>query len=111
MNKRFKYDVIGDELSIESAAVQAALALDSSAKIAEQQRDAAGLLGAAEAWMKLADFLAALRDAEDKKGPEKKEHDVPMGFQAAKVELDDDAVSNVIIEDEEIILEEEECTK
>lgn len=77
---RAKYEPIGDELTIEVAAVQSALALDACATIAEQQRDHAGLLRAGEAWMKLADFLAALRDAEDKR-PEKKQEKVPMGFQ------------------------------
>lgn len=105
---RAKYSPIDDELSIEIAAVQSALALDASASIAEQQRDAAGLLRAGEAWLKLADFLAALRDAEDKR-PDKKNNEVKMGFQPhAEIEIDEDAVGVVKIEDGEIILEEEE---
>lgn len=105
---RAKYSPIDDELSIEIAAVQSALALDASASIAEQQRDAAGLLRAGEAWLKLADFLAALRDAEDKR-PDKKNNEVKMGFQPhSEIEIDEDAVGVVKIEDGEIILEEEE---
>jgi hypothetical protein len=84
---RAKYELIGEELSIHTAAAQAAYALDSSATIAEQQRDQAGLLAVADSWMKLADFLAALRESEAKLPGEKKEK-TPFGF-SSKVDLTD----------------------
>lgn len=99
--KLTKYPPIGEALTIESAAVQAAYALDSSASIAESQRDQAGMLAVGEAWMKLADFLAALQDAEDKK-PEKKQTKVPLGFQPPTVEKSDND------DDDEETLEEKD---
>lgn len=83
---RAKYEPIGEELNINTAAVQAAYALDSSATIAEQQRDHAGMLAVGEAWMKLADFLVALRDA-DSKLPDKEKK--PFGFQSKQADLTD----------------------
>lgn len=90
---RVKYEPIGDELSIQTAAVQAAYALDSSATMAEQQRDAGKMLAVGEAWMKLADFLAALRDADSKHAD--KSETVKMGFQPhieVADQADDDAI-------------------
>lgn len=99
---RTKYECIGEELSIQTAAVQAAYALDSSATMAEQQRDHAGMLGVAEAWMKLADFLAALRDADDKHAAEKKGENVKMGFQPMLADQDDDELIELETEDEDV---------
>lgn len=85
---RAKYVLIGEELSIHTAAAQAAYALDSSATIAEQHRDQAGLLAVADSWMKLADFLAALRESEAKLPGEKKQK-TPFGFTPQVVDLTD----------------------
>lgn len=97
---KIKYEIIGEQLTIETAAVQAAYALDVSATIAESQRDQAGLLAVADAWMKLADFLAALRDAEDKR-PEKKQQNVKMGFQPSSEPAEQDDENEITVEDEE----------
>lgn len=100
-----RYEPIGEELTIETAAVQAAISLDVAATIAERQSDAATVVQVAEQWMKLADFMAALRDNDDKR-PDEKKNNLPMGFQVAATEISEDVVSNVIIDDGNIELEE-----
>lgn len=98
---RLKYEPIGDELSIQAAAVQAAFALDSSASIAEQQRDHAGLLAVGKAWMKLADFLAALRDA-DAKYQSAEQEKPPFGFHQQTVDLTDGVTFDLKDNEEEV---------
>ena len=83
-----RYTNLGDEVTVGATIVQATVALDVAAKFAQETKNFDGMIQVAETWMKLADFMAALEDAEEKKGPKKKEHNVPLGFQPS--DKDDD---------------------
>lgn len=102
------YEPIGDELTIEIAAVQAAIALDVSAKFAEQQSDSEGMLKVAEGWMKLSDFLAALRDAEAKLPEKKVTSQVPIGFQpTATIDLTDEELDVIELDEVEDVRDDD----
>lgn len=105
--EEIKYEPFSGDLTIETAAVQAVYALDSSATIAERQSDAAGLLAVAEQWMKLADFLAALREAEAKL-PEKKVEGRPFGFTPTVVDLNEEDSIELADKDEELDVRDDE---
>jgi hypothetical protein len=80
------YEGIGGEVGVEEILVQAAQAIDIAGMLAARTGDAKRLLLVSEGWTKLADFLVALGDHDDKKNLDKKS-DFPTGFQSSK---DDD---------------------
>jgi hypothetical protein len=79
------YEGIGGEVGVEEILVQAAQAIDIAGMLAARSGDAERLLLVSEGWTKLADFLVALGDHDDKK--KDKKSDFPTGFQSSK---DDD---------------------
>lgn len=80
------YEGIGGEVGVEEILVQAAQAIDIAGMLAARTGDTKRLLLVSEGWTKLADFLVALGDHDDKKNLDKKS-DFPTGFQSSK---DDD---------------------
>lgn len=86
-----RYRNIGEELSFESALIQATQALDLAGRVAAENRDGSELHRLAETWVKMADFMISLAEAQDKKELDKEldaKSDFPTGFQSKK---DDDA--------------------
>lgn len=79
-----EYELIGEEVSAEAAVIQAAQAIDLAGAIAFTARDAGTMLQSAEHWTKLADFIIAMGEHQDKKDLDKKS-DFPTGFQLASV--------------------------
>lgn len=74
------YETIGDEVSVEGCLVQAAQAIDLGGMLAARSGNTERLLQAGEYWTKLADFIVALGEHQDKKDLDKKS-DFPTGFQ------------------------------
>ena len=81
------YEGIGGGVGVEEILVQAAQAIDIAGMLAARTGDAEHLLLVSEGWTKLADFIVALGDHDDKKNLDKKSG-FPTGFQPSK---DDDA--------------------
>ena len=78
-----EYFPLGDELTFEQALVQASQTFDLAATIALENRDTDRLLEVGTTWVKLADFMVALSEHEEKKAlDEKPERDFPIGFSA-----------------------------
>lgn len=76
-----EYFPLGEELTFEQALVQASQTFDLAAMIATEARDADKLLEVGTTWVKLADFMIAAGEHEDKKKlDEKPERDFPVGF-------------------------------
>lgn len=75
------YETIGDEVSIEGCLVQAAQAIDLGGMLAARSGNSERMLQAGEYWTKLADFIVALGEHQDKKDVDKKKSDFPTGFQ------------------------------
>jgi hypothetical protein len=82
------YEGIGGEVGVEEILVQAAQAIDIAGMLAARTGDAEHLLLVSEGWTKLADFIVALGDHDDKKNNLDKKSGFPTGFQSSK---DDDA--------------------
>lgn len=95
------YDEIGDEVSVEGLICQAAQAIDIAGKLAAEQRDSQRMMQTAECWTKLADFIVALSEHQDKKKLDKKS-DFPVGFQASEVNDQEDEHEIIAEEDEDV---------
>lgn len=80
--RRPVYEVIGDEVSVEGAICQAAQSIDIAGKMATEAQDSERLLQAAEWWTKLADFIVALSEHQDKTEARNKKTEVQMGFRS-----------------------------
>jgi hypothetical protein len=85
------YSPIGDEVSVGSTLVQAAIALDLAGKFAEETKDAALMVRVAETWIEMAGCLAhpeGTSDEDDEDGAEPVVTDgaeYPLGFASAGV--------------------------
>lgn len=76
------WEPIGTEVSVEGSLCQAAQAIDIAGEMATSAGDSEILMDVAERWTKLADFIVALSDHEEKK------HKPGMGFQPDKKKED-----------------------
>jgi hypothetical protein len=103
-----KYEFIGEEVSVEGAVVQAAQALDFAGKYAQQDRNTEALLDVAASWTKVAEFIVALTDHDEKKNEDAKKSDVPFGIQPSKAEVDKPKDEPVEHEQLEITVEDED---
>jgi hypothetical protein len=88
--QEYFYEPVGDELSYETALLQASQAIDLAGVLAWERRDTNQLLEVAGTWAKMADFLVALGDMQEKKDLDKKpERDFKTGFSLADKEEND----------------------
>lgn len=85
-----RYAALGDELSYETALIQASQSLDIAGKLAAADRDSVKLMELAEQWVKLADFMVSLAEHQEKKElDEKPDNGFKTGFHGPDKEDDE----------------------
>lgn len=89
--KPVKYTEIGDELSVQTAFIQASCALDVAAFIAEENRDVKGLLSVAQTYVALGERLHGEFPDSDE------EEKAPFGFSTCAIasEIHDPEIEDV----------------